>query len=256
MSRIYFHAQNHDEVILSGSERAYMSNVINDMMLGALGDLTYAEKWLKSLIRPDHYLHQYTGEEFANSCEVFLRVAWGEKLMLPSGPIDPFTIALNTAYSMNDQLKLFARLHGQCELHCWMEGETDKKWIANIIKKGLKNGLMRKDEGWEDVETLLREDGDFPVVCSFSVGEQFPNLNCLPKNHPLLRDAQDEEKEIDAYDKFYEMDEDKKWKLCMKGLRASGGGIQITKKNWNDFYFGDDRIITAFNLAKYAQKIA
>jgi hypothetical protein len=246
VSRIYFHSQEFDDAEVRGSERAWMGVLLNDFMLGVLGDLTHAEEWLKPMLSPSHYLHAYTGQQFAQTAATALKVGMGDSaLRLKEGTVEPWTVALNTGLAMGgDSLKLFARLHGQCEIHCWIESERDKKWLANIIEEGRKLGIMRANQGWESVITLLRKDGEFPVVCSYSVCEQFPNFGCLPDDHPL-KQGTDGDRE-DRHERYYELTPEEQWTACMTGLRTSGGGLRITRKDWNDFWFGDGT--SAFNL--------
>lgn len=249
MSRIYFHTQEFDDVELRGSERAYMGVLLNDVMLAVIGDLRHAEPWLKPLLPADHYLRQSDGDRFAQHAGTWLRVGMSGSLQLPGGPIEPWTIALNTGCALGDEMRLFARLHGQCEIHCWIEGEKDKHWLAEIIHRGIETRVMRQQQGWEGVRDLLRRNGDFPVVCSYSVCDQFPNWGSLPKDHPLRQGTEADKDE--RYDRWEEMDPSEQWKACMEGLRASSGGLQITRKGWKDFQFGDGT--SAFNLCERAK---
>jgi len=247
MSRIYFHSQEFDDAEVRGSERAWMGCLISDIMLAVLGDLKDAEPWLKRLLKPGHYLHSSTGYDFARNAATFLKVGMDDKLWLPNGTtVETWTVGLNTALILGgDALKLFVRLHAQCEIHCWIEGAKDKQWLADIIEAGLEKGPMRQKQGWESVIALLRREGDFPVVCSYSVCDQFPNYGSLPEDHPLkLRTDED------RHEAFYELPAEESWEACMKGLRSSRGGLRITRKDWNNFHFGAG--ISAFNLRELA----
>lgn len=247
MSAIYFHSQEHKDAFVRGSERAYMGCLTTDIMIAVLGDLKYAEPWLKPLFAPDHYIQRATEYQFAQHVETLLKVGMGTPLHLPAGSIEPWIVALNTALVVGgDALKLFARLHGQCEVHCWVEGAPDKRWLSNVLEVGLAKGPMRSDQGWDSVIKLLRLPGDFPVVCSYSVCESFPNFGSLPANHPL-KERTDEER----WEAFYEIPKEEAWSLCMAGLRARDG-LRLTRRNWRDFQFADGT--SAFNLRERASR--
>lgn len=262
MSRVYFHSFD-DEAIVRGSERAHMSIVISDIMMAAIGNPRYAKEWLQPLFPPGHYMRDIADEyRFEQSAKSALSAGW-KPLVLPSGKkVDLFTLALNTALVMGgDTVKLFARLHGQCEIHCWIEGRKDKQFIADLIKKGREQGLMRENEGWEDVVALLEKPDDSAVVCSYSVCEQFPNWGMLPDDHDLkvkyreAKEKNDGDADCDECykisDQFYDMSHEDQWEECMKTLRASADGLRITKKGWEKFFYGDGT--TALNLRARAK---
>lgn len=248
MSSLFFHSKN-DKVTLYGSERAYMGLIINNLMLSVIGDPLSAESWLRPLFPEQHYLKRLDRFSFARSAPTVLRVSYDLKLMLPDiGSIDVWIMALNTAMvAGGDELKLFARLHGQCEVHCWITGFHDKQWLAKIIRSGLRKGIMRKNQNWEKVVAFLLTTGNDTVVCSYSVCESFPNTSCLPKSHPLALRTDDE-----RYYDFNAIPEDERWNLCTQGLIEKGGGLQITQNEWNNYLFGPG--ISAFDLHDLATK--
>lgn len=244
MSAILFHRQGKEDVKLRGSERAHMGCLVNDLMLACLGSLSMAEDWLKPLFGDDSYLRSCTGAQFENFARTLLRVGDG-KLHLPGRAVEPWIVALNTAFAIgNDSVKLLARLHAQCEIHCWFEGAEDRCWLSEIIKAGRSTGLMRDGQGWEQVVSMLVED-DGPVVCSYTVTESFPNFGCLPGDHPLKQRTDDE-----RWDAFYDIPRDEAWAVCMRGLRESGGGLQIKRDGWDKFFFDDGT--SALNLRALA----
>jgi hypothetical protein len=242
MSRIYFHNQATDTAELRGSERAYMGCLVNDLALAALHGLEGSEEWLKPVLPADHYLQRYTGHEFARSARTWFNVQG--KMMIGGDEVDAWTVALNTALLIGgDAIKLLTRLHAQCEIHCWVEGRPDKNWLAGIISNGLETGIMREGQGWEDVIGLLRHPGGFPIVCSYSVCEQFPNFGCLPDDH-LLKTREDDAR----FDAFYELPDDEKWSICLDNLRATQPLLRITQSDWNTYRLYDG--LNAFNLRK------
>lgn len=238
MSRIYFHSE-HDTAELRGSERAYMGVLCNDLMLGTLGDLYYAKEWLIPLMPPGHYaLTDHRGPE--SGLSLFLR-GMDSALIVDGKRVETWLVSLNTAWVLGgDPLRLLARLHGQCEIHCWVEG-VNRKWLASIMREGRKSGLCREDQGWEAVADLLESRDDCPVVCSYSVCEQFPNYGCLPDDHPL-KTREDEAR----HDDFYELPPAEAWQACMAGLRAQGSGLELRPDKWADFRFGTGH--SAFTL--------
>jgi len=161
---------------------------------------------------------------------------------------DVGNVALNTAMETgSDAMRLLARLHAQCELHCWVDG-PNRRWLADIIVAGREEGTLREDAGWEELAMFLRIQDDEPVVCSYSVCEGFPNYSMLPETHRLKkREAKgdDIDEIIDAY---YRMRWESQWKHCMMELRTRSGRLELTPDDWSDFYFGDG--LTAGKLSK------
>lgn len=236
MSRIYFHSE-HGSAELRGSERAYMSIFCVDLMMSVFGDMHYAKDWLLPLVPPTSYVHK--SDDIERTLETYLRVQ-GD-LRANDKSVDTFEISLNTAWAIGgDALRLMARLHGQCEVHCWVEGQN-RKWLYDIIAAGRKSGLLRGKQGWEEVAAFLVSRDDCPVVCSYSVCEQFPNFGCLPGDHPLKQG-----KDENASEQFYELDDSEAWSACMQELRAQGSGLEMRPDKWGGFYFGHGA--TAFSL--------
>lgn len=82
---------------------------------------------------------------------------------------DVFVDGLNAVYkSGSDALKLLTRIHGQCEIHCWMKA-SNRIWVSNIIEEGLFKGVFLPNKGWENVIRFLRSNTEDPVVLSSSV---------------------------------------------------------------------------------------
>lgn len=125
-----------------------------------------------------------------------------------------FSLILNTVLSIgNDPLCLFARLHGQCEIHAYVEG-PERAWVAGVIKQGLETGLYRQGVGWDSVVTLLEQSNTEPVVTSYSVCEGFPNYGIADWTPPS--DGEDE----DSWEAWYELPDDERWDLALAGLRS------------------------------------
>lgn len=245
MSRIYFHSPTNDSEV-RGSERAYAAGLINDMFISALGvsdhDFPESPHVLRNIIAPTHYCLRAEGSMFARQLETALHVhssMGGPTLVMDGQPVDTFLAALNTALVMgSDAIKLGARLHGQCEIHAFVEG-ANRTWLADIIERGRKTGVFRAESGWESVITHLRERDDEPVVTSYSVCESFPNpqaANWKPTNV-------DEDGEAD-WDAWYDLPEKTQWHMAMSGIRKSL--LEIRPEDWDTFYFGNG--VTGFDL--------
>ena len=143
MSRIYFHTPTGDAEV-SGAERASFGVFCESLAWTFLDYYGDYSKPILSLFPPHHYIH---GDKTSkNSIRVAFQQARDE-LYLNGKPINPFALSLNTAYAIgNDAVKLAARIHGQCEIHCWAKGEN-RKWLAGIVQQGLACGLYRAGMG-------------------------------------------------------------------------------------------------------------
>jgi hypothetical protein len=250
MSCIYFHSE-HGNAELRGSERAYMGCVCNDLTLGVIGDLWRAREWLLPLFPKGHYIHNERDDGyFARTLEIALKVMDKPELTLPDGrQTDFFNIAINTVLLMgSDELKLLARLHGQCEVHCYVEGEN-REWLADIIRRGREKEIYRESEGWEEVEAFLRQRSDCPVVCSYSVCDNFPSYANLPDSHPVKQlDWNENSEEIEEI--LNNISTEEMWSLCMGALRSRAKhGLELTPKHWDGYFFRPN--INAFNLQRH-----
>jgi hypothetical protein len=145
----------------------------------------------------------------------------------------PFKFSLNTACLVgNDQVRFLARLHGQCEIHGWVDG-PNRAWLANLITVGRQSGLYRSDVGWESVVELLTSRDDEPVVMSDSTTNQFPDPDVADWSP-----AVDESGEQIDDDEWYKLSEKEQWRLAMTGLRRKRG-LEITPDGFASFRFGD-----------------
>lgn len=179
MSHIRFdNGQRHVE--LRGSERAWMAHVCSSLALTAFhpSDWLSSPCWTRKIVPAKHYLHG--SKQYERDFETWLRVSSGEMVHPATGNrIEGFGIVLNTALRMGgDEVRLMARLHGQCEIHAFIRPE-DALGVAEIIHTGRRSGIYRKDMGWEAVAALLRESAvaGRTVVTSYSVTETFPGYD-------------------------------------------------------------------------------
>ena len=234
MSRVYFHSPE-DTAEVRGSERAYMGSVINELSLAILNPRLQKEKLLNFLPSSCYLKRDYQSDvNWARDFSIWFSVGMmDDSLSVDGKQIETFGLALNTAYKLgNDVIRLMVRIHGQCEIHCWIPGR-DRAWIAGIINSGLQTNLLRSDAGWNDVIKLLNLNSKTPVVLSYSVCDSFPNPCGLGRGDGFR-------------DKFWNMPYEKQWRLAFNALKKSQGGLKICRETWNDFYFNDG--ITAMDI--------
>lgn len=221
MSAIYFCTEK-DEVALRGSERHYGAALCTDMLMSALR-LTSGLHLLpdevaryRRLFPANSYVQRSDGEAIKTAIRV------GDEFFVPS---------LNTAMALgSDPVRLLARLHGQCEIHAYVEGE-DRAWLADMIEEGREFRVLRSGMGWEKVAAFLRADSDGPVVTSYSVCDSFPN-----------KQAADFDGDYDAWEALPESEQ---WSRALAGIRAENG-LRLQPSGWADFVFGDGT--NAFDL--------
>lgn len=273
MSRVYFHSPTRTAE-LRGSERAWLGGLVSDIAEGALSlrDPARADR-LRALIHPDHYLAKQPtngpgrADGWATSYALLFGSSWDEDrtplIQYNGKPVRTFSLALNTAALLgSDQIKLAARLHGQCEIHAWVDG-PNRAWLADIMQAGLDSGVYRRrlqypaapdydrseptwvPQGWEDVIALLRERDDEPVVTSYSVTDSFPTSSVgdwmppWPEGREEHWDALTEEQQqarSDRSDAWYDLDAAEQWRISMDGLRSSGG-LEMKPDDWETFRF-------------------
>ena len=118
-----------------------------------------------------------------------------------------------------------------------MDG-PNRAWLADIVTDGRKDGSLRSDAGWEGLAAFLRESDDEPVVCSYSVCEEFPNIGLLPEKHRIMRQYAKDDDAEKAHDAFYRMRHASQWKHCMDGLRSRTGALELHPENWTEVRFG------------------
>lgn len=281
MSRVYFHSPS-ATAELAGSERAYLGSLCHDVATGLLHlDGPSARDRLAPVLNP----RLYAAIDVKHKRDPFLaNVHWERNVRTglhgfststfawKNKPIDAFQLVLNSAVTVgNDALRLAARIHGQCEIHAYIEG-LNRAWVAGIMQAGLDAGIYRKGlwyepfpyesarerkwaaQGWENVITFLRSRDDEPIVMSYSVCEWFPNryiANWAPDIpadwRPEHSDGWDEHSEDEkaeirddqaAEEMWYSLPDRERWDLAMAGLRANTGGLEIKPDDWSTFRFG------------------
>lgn len=245
MSRIYFHGRD-AEAEVRGSERAYIGSLCNSLLKVAIGpvfDSPRQPSWVRKILPSDCYVLQVG--DFANALDTYLGAGFGD-LLIAGERKSVFDLALNTAMRMgNDTIKLMARLHAQCEIHCFVEA-PNFEWLATVIENGRQQNILRADMGWENVITLLRSGDPGPVVCSYSVTEEFPNAYVAEQGGTWQPPKDLDYPEEDNWDAWYDLDSDERWQLAVAGLRALPGKLEMSPTDWDGYYFGDG--MTGFDL--------
>jgi hypothetical protein len=272
MSRVYFHSPS-GTAELWGGERAWLGSLVSDLTAGVM-KLDYQGERIRELIQPGHYLHgeHYQGHDrylaWHNSVELNLSTAIGDFLAWNGRDIGTFSLVLNTACAVGgDAVKLAARIHGQCEIHCYVEG-VDRMWLAAIIGQGLAAGVFRRNTGyphrtesWEHVQKFLRDRDDEPVVMSYSVTDSFPGpyvagwlppVDWRPEDvsaaewEALDGDERAGRRSEGTYEAWSELTDAEHWQIGMDALRAASGGLRIDPAEWTAFRFGHE--LTMFDL--------
>jgi hypothetical protein len=234
MSRIYFHSPSGTAEV-SGAERAHCGVTCGDIAVALLAVKFHDDPIRNLLPANSHLLH---GEFNVRSFETWFRVGDGA-LALPGGQaVDLFTVALNTVSVIGDDvLRFMARVHGQCEIHGYIEGPS-RAWFADLIERGREEKLLRAQMGWESVVTLLRQRDDEAVVTSYSVCQQFPNGDVTG-----WRDDRDGEG-------WYDLPKAEQWARALAAIRESGNGLEWNPDHWQAFRFGDG--MTAMDIRQIA----
>lgn len=253
MSRIYFHSE-HEDTEVRGWERAMMGGICSDLLAVALRlDHTSFSSRPSPLRRVvTGYIRDLPEERFESSLRTWVGaggVTGGGFILGDGKEREIFTVALNTAMVMgSDPVKLMARLHGQCEIHAYVEG-PNRAWLADIIERGRTCGLFREDSGWEETIVMLRSRDDGPVVTSYSVCEQFPNTQAAQWSPPEDEDGEEN------WDAWYDIDEAERWRMAIEGLRAGAMGkwLEMKPETWTGYYFGDGT--TGFTVRAYADSL-
>lgn len=214
MSSIKFQDER-EAVLVGGRERAYCGLLVSRMFEGFLdlhGKLRYAtsveeKRLLQELNCPNRFSLEHRLLPVLNTPLNFAGREW-----------DMFALQLNTALVFgSDPMRFVARVHGQCEIHGYVEGQ-DRDWLAEIVEEGLESGVLRPEtqgygKGWQDLISLLQRRQNCPVVMSYSVTDGFPPYD--PKTERQMP-----------------------WKPALAALRARPGW-RLGPKDWGTFRFGD-----------------
>lgn len=249
MSRIYFHSLTDGDSEVSGAERHWMGGLVSDIGWAML-QFEGKDDPILQLIDPSCYIRSniydtYDSARFKEMVGIWFSVGMSDSFFNVDGhKISMWDIALNTVLAIGgDPLKLVARLHGQCEMHCYVEG-PNRNWLAKIIERGLESGVFRnslkgQSLGWESVIKHLKKRNNEPIVCSYSVCDQFPSRHIAGWEDDCDGDA------------WYELSESKQWKLAMAKLRKVPL-LELKPSNFDKYVFEYDGL-TAMSLRTMMQ---
>lgn len=247
MSYIAFNAPDR-EVRVSGRERASLSIACGEWLAM---QLVRASGW--NVVEFTTALtgwrpRQQLGSAIEAREHLNLQCRAGDYFHFDGDRIPIFDLQLNSVLmDGNDAWRLATKIHGQCEIHGYIEG-ADRADIADIIGQGLEAGIFRRrmghastqtpDLGWEAVVEMLRENATDPVVTSYSVTESFPGPHLASDDWEHNRD--------DPWETWSEMSFADQWAMCMQKLRSERG-LRWSRETL-DRYYGDG--LTGVALAR------
>jgi len=252
MSRIYFHTSA-ETVEVYGTERAHIGRLCTSLAAGVFDMLSWERK--NALMPRDR---RDTGDKLgiANRVDEKFRVFLGvfsERHFSDGSEV--FAVVLNTVLRLGSPaMALAARIHGQCELHGYVEPE-DGEFIAELIEQGLATGVFREflprdgvptehRSGWRDAARLLRA-GEV-VVTSYSVSDTFPNAGICANAGLWTPDDDD-------WDAWYELGASERWAMALEAVRGTPG-LRWEREGWNQFYFrGGGSALDYINAGAYVR---
>lgn len=216
MSYLAFTTESHGEVHLRGAERAHMNILVGDLAKSVIPhEDARVLRAMTSRVRPSFEEIGF-GHARLNRALLGAALLHGEDelFQVDGEPVDNFSLTLNTALVLgSDPICLAARLHGQCEIHLYVEG-PNRAWLADLIQQGLDLGIFREGVRWDEVQELLRADDTAPVVTySSQTGDNFPNASLADWTPPKI-DGEDD------WDAWYDLLAADQWQLALPGLRA------------------------------------
>lgn len=257
MSRVYFNSPSGTAELL-GSERAHLCNVVDNIATGALHlDGSTAHARLLPLIHPGNWMAR------EDTTSLGWGITWGHRyalafrsldeypplIQLDGEPVSTLSLRLNTACVLgNDAVRLAARIDGQCNIHCWVDG-PNRPWLAAIVQQGLDAGIFRKgfwyqpepgaerawqSSGWPEVLALLQARDDEPVVLSYSGGVDFPDSSI----GGWMLQCPDGVDVDDHADAWYELPAAEQWRISMAGLRErEAQRLELKPDDWQAYRF-------------------
>jgi len=244
MSSITFQSVS-GEARIGGSERAYMSSLVERMCDGLLdlqGLVTH-----KIMTKPQkRALAELAGFEIQKDHSLRDRMTL-ERIRYwlfptfcpkPQGSINgkeyhPWYVQLNTAIKYgSDAIAFAARLHAQCEIHGYVP-EKYRGWLADIIEGSLNSGIYRECGqgygGWEPVIALLRKGDGGPVVTHYSVCDSFLGT----ASYHLTGGFENKQ------DAWHDQPHDEKWKQAVEWLTSQPEGGAVWNPETLRLLFGE-----------------
>ncbi|MFD7554200.1 hypothetical protein ACFV9E_06625 [Streptomyces sp. NPDC059835] len=233
----------HGTARLRGPERHRMLSLVHDtaatLLLGS--DAAERAHTLYGLLPEDHELREFPPPHSRHTA------AWQRQYVQDVRSIfnDPLvtyrgedlalsSMLLNTAMALGgDAVRLAARLHGQCEINCWIDG-PNRAWLADVVQGGLDDGSFRSGAGWDGVVDLLHQRDDHPVVMSFA--DTFPSFWSARSTDLGVPDA-DTDELVEVWEALPAAEQ---WRLALQALKArTDDGLEI-QPNWTSYRFGHE----------------
>lgn len=159
-------------------------------------------------------------------------------LMLPEHQREPFSIlAMNACLRLRSEvLTLLVRIHGQCEVHCWIEG-ANRAWIAGLIEQALQCNLFRQGVWWDEVVAFLRANDTEPVFLSYSGASTWPSFHLARQAYQVTEEAWDQ------------LPPAERWKMAEAALRHESAqevadpdapmSRELRPLNWHQYLFAE-----------------
>ncbi|MER0476945.1 hypothetical protein ABR737_01000 [Streptomyces sp. Edi2] len=232
----------HSTAKLRRTERPWMLILVHDLASGLLmGNRASGERagLLYDLLPDDHFLRdlpaprgRHTLNWQAQYARATFSVLEDPIATYRNHDLDPLTLLLNTAHSLgSDPVKLAARLHGQCESNCWVDG-PNRQWLAQVVQDGLDTGLYRPGLGWEEARDLLSKRDDSPVVVSTNAA--FPSPWGPWANTHAGPDADSD----DILQAWEELPTAQQWSYGLQALRSRTEDRLEIRPDWATYRFG------------------
>ena len=237
MSAIYLHTEADDPVRISGAERGWLGGIVD---AASLASVQLDQGRLRRLWKekdPDllWVMRATRGDPHRISYNVGGETVWDAG----GGEHNAFHVALNSAMAFGGpHVRLAARLHGQCEIHCYVE-DVQRHFLARKIEDATSCGIFRAGVGWEEAVARLREVRHFgAAVFSYSTTRNFP---CLQPG--AIDPVYDDEREWDAACREFDaLPRRTRWGRAMEALRQrnrDGCRMHLADFGWERFTFGD-----------------
>lgn len=205
MSDIRFQTKSVVRAELRGSERAWMDQICTKIAMSVLNlwDTKEEPSWTRRLLPAGHYA--LASRHYEHDFKTWLSVGGHGMIHPATGErVNAFAVVLNTAMRLGgDEVKLMARLHGQCEVYAYIPPQS-ARFVMRLIDSGRKSGLYREKMGWEALWRLLQATPDTGeiAVASYSVSDFFPPFD------PETENALDWDEAVASLSKMLAIQED------------------------------------------------
>lgn len=235
MGSIYFHSPSGTAAV--PRERAHLGLLTQDTAIALLLD-TVSTPDLSAALSSSSMARSTIGPQGVN--RKLLAMALGTfgdtkpAFVIDGEPVAHWQLLLNTLMEHgSDAMRLAVRIHAQCEIHCYAEGQ-DRAWLADLIRDALAEGVFQAEQSWPKVIDLLMSRDDEPVVLSYSVTEGFPN--------PFETTWEPEDGDSDQ-DSWYELPPETRWAGGLEWLRGHANATKMLRMEpdgWSDYRFGHE----------------